>query len=125
MTPKRIPKPWGEEILFAHTGHYAGKVLKVRRGESLSLQYHERKDEALYLFSGKIQVTLGAPGDAAGDAPAARRRLGPGEALHLPPGTRHRIEAIEDAILFEVSTPELDDVVRLEDRYGREGTKEP
>jgi len=125
MTPRRIPKPWGEEILFAHTGRYAGKVLRVRKGESLSLQYHERKDEALYLFSGRIQVTLGAPGDAQGQDPVEHQHLDPGEALHLPPGTRHRIEAIEDAILFEVSTPELDDVVRLEDRYGREGTREP
>jgi mannose-6-phosphate isomerase len=123
--PRRIPKPWGEEILFAHTGRYAGKVLKVRRGESLSLQYHERKDEAMYLFSGRVDVTLGAPGDSAGRTPAERRRLEPGEALHLPAGTRHRIEAVEDAILFEVSTPELDDVVRLEDRYGRQGTSEP
>jgi mannose-6-phosphate isomerase-like protein (cupin superfamily) len=125
MTPRRTPKPWGEEILFAHTGRYAGKVLSVRKGESLSLQYHERKDEALYLFSGRIQVTLGAPGDAQGLNPAERRSIDPGGALHLPPGTRHRIEALEDAILFEVSTPELDDVVRLEDRYGREGTREP
>lgn len=125
MTPRRIPKPWGEEILFAHTDRYAGKVLTVRRGESLSLQYHERKDEALYLFSGRIEVTLGEPGDAAGARGSGRRRLGPGEAIHLPAGTRHRIEALEDATLFEVSTPELDDVVRLEDRYGREGTREP
>jgi len=125
MTPRRIPKPWGEEILFAHTDRYAGKVLTVRRGESLSLQYHERKDEALYLFSGRIEVTLGEPGDTAGAMGTGRRRLGPGEAIHLPAGTRHRIEALEDATLFEVSTPELDDVVRLEDRYGREGTREP
>ncbi|HYV19246.1 MAG TPA: cupin domain-containing protein [Verrucomicrobiae bacterium] len=125
MTPKRIPKPWGEEILFAHTGRYAGKVLKIRRGESLSLQYHERKDEALYLFSGRVSVTLGAPGDAEGTSPVEVRRLEPGDSLHLPAGTRHRLEAAEDAILFEVSTPELDDVVRLEDRYGRAGTSEP
>jgi mannose-6-phosphate isomerase len=125
MTPKRIPKPWGEEILFAHTDRYAGKVLRVRQGESLSLQYHERKDETLYLFSGRIQVTLGAPGDAAGEAPAERRRIEPGTALHLPAGTRHRIEAMEDAVLFEVSTPELDDVVRIEDDFGREGTSAP
>lgn len=124
MTPKRIPKPWGEEILFAHTGRYAGKVLKVRRGESLSLQYHEHKDEAMYVFSGRVDVTLGAPGDAAGTQAAERRRLEPGDALHLPAGTRHRLEAVEDAILFEVSTPELEDVVRLEDDYGRSGTKD-
>ena len=125
MTPRRIAKPWGEEILFAHTDRYAGKVLTVKRGESLSLQYHERKDEALYLFSGQVELTLGAPGDAAGNAGSERRLLQAGDAIHLPPGTRHRMEALEDAILFEVSTPELDDVVRLEDRYGRAGTRDP
>ena len=122
---RRIPKPWGEEILFAHTERYAGKVLTVRAGESLSLQYHERKDEALYLFSGRVEVTLGEPGDAAGRGATEIRTLRPGDALHLPAGTRHRIAALEDAILFEVSTPELDDVVRLEDRYGRSGTRQP
>ena len=116
---RRIPKPWGEEILFAHTERYAGKVLRVRAGEALSLQYHERKDEALYLHEGRVRATLGR--DGADEV----RLLGPGDAIHLAPGTRHRLEALEDAVLFEVSTPELDDVVRLEDRYGRAGTREP
>lgn len=125
MTPRRIPKPWGEEILFAHTDRYAGKLLRVKQGESLSLQYHERKEETMYLYSGLVEVTVGEPGDAAGQAALETRRLAPGDALHLPPGTRHRVQALEDSVLFEVSTPDLDDVVRLEDRYGRAGTREP
>jgi mannose-6-phosphate isomerase-like protein (cupin superfamily) len=110
---RRVGKPWGEEIIFAHTGRYAGKILKVRAGESLSLQYHERKEESLYLYSGRLRAQLGE-----GDQ-REERVLEPGEALHLPPFTRHRLEAITDVVLFEVSTPELEDVVRLEDRYGR------
>jgi mannose-6-phosphate isomerase-like protein (cupin superfamily) len=116
---RRVPKPWGEEIIFAHTTRYAGKVLKVRAGESLSLQYHERKDEALYLYSGRVRLYTEAGGRA------EERVVEAGEALHFPPGTRHRMEALADAVLFEVSTPELDDVVRLEDRYGRAGRSEP
>jgi mannose-6-phosphate isomerase len=109
-----IPKPWGEEILFAHTGRYAGKILRIRAGESLSLQYHERKEESLYLYQGSLRLQL------PGEAPALRdRTLQPGDAVHLPPGTRHRMEALTDCVVFEVSTPELEDVVRLEDRYGR------
>src|SRR5262249_36116100 len=106
----RIPKPWGEEILFARTERYAGKLLRIRAGEALSLQYHERKEETLYLHEGTLRVHL---------PPAGDRTLQPGEAVHLPPGTRHRLEALTDCIVFEVSTPELEDVVRLEDRYGR------
>jgi mannose-6-phosphate isomerase-like protein (cupin superfamily) len=113
---KRIAKPWGEEILFAHTDKYAGKLLLIRAGEALSLQYHVQKDETLYLFAGSLRLRLGQ-----GDR-LEERLMGPGEAVHLPPGTRHRLEAISDCTLFEVSTPELDDVVRLEDRYGRAGT---
>ncbi len=116
---RRVPKPWGEEIIFAHTARYAGKVLKVRAGESLSLQYHERKDEALYLYEGRVRLYTEAAGRS------EERVVEAGEALHFPPGTRHRMEAIADAVLFEVSTPELDDVVRLEDRYGRAGRSEP
>jgi len=110
----RVPKPWGEEILFAHTQKYAGKILRIRAGESLSLQYHERKDECIYLYQGSLRLILP-------DAPEGRREtlLPVGEAVHLPPGTRHRMEALSDCVVFEVSTPELEDVVRLEDRYGR------
>jgi len=110
---RRVDKPWGEEIIFAHTGRYAGKILRIRAGESLSLQYHERKDEALYLYSGRLRAQVGE-GEELED-----RILEAGEALHFPPRTRHRLEAMTDVVLFEVSTPELDDVVRLEDRYGR------
>lgn len=110
---RRVTKPWGEEIIFAHTERYAGKILKIKRGESLSLQYHERKEESLYLYEGVLQLTLEV------DGRRETRTLQAGEALHFPAGTRHRMEATADCILFEVSTPELDDVVRLEDRYGR------
>jgi mannose-6-phosphate isomerase len=119
MTIRKVPKPWGEEIIFAHTTRYAGKVLRVRAGESLSLQYHERKDETLYLYEGRIRLFVEGP------MPGAEREVGPGEAFRFEAGTRHRIAAITDAVLFEVSTPELDDVVRLEDHYGRRGTTEP
>lgn len=110
---RRVPKPWGEEIIFAHTGRYAGKILKVRRGESLSLQYHREKDETIYVYEGRLQVLVET------DGRREEKVLGPGESLHFPPGTRHRMAGLEDCVLFEVSTPELDDVVRLEDRYGR------
>ena len=110
---RRVPKPWGEEIIFAHTGRYAGKILKVKQGESLSLQYHVKKDETIYVYEGRLQVTVEA------DGRREEKILGPGDCLHFPPGTRHRMEGLLDSVLFEVSTPELDDVVRLEDRYGR------
>jgi mannose-6-phosphate isomerase-like protein (cupin superfamily) len=110
---QRISKPWGEEILFAHTSRYAGKILRIRAGESLSLQYHKRKDESLYVHTGTIRLTIEI------DGREDVKTMGPEQAYHLPAGTRHSIEAIDDAVLFEVSTPELDDVVRLRDRYGR------
>ena len=110
---RRVPKPWGEEIIFAHTRRYAGKLLRIRRGASLSLQYHRKKDETLYVHSGVVRVTL---------MPGARRRtrlMRSGQAIHFPPRTRHRLEGVTACTVFEVSTPELSDVVRLEDRYGR------
>ena len=110
---RRVPKPWGEEIIFAHTKRYAGKLLKIRRGELLSLQYHRTKEETIYVHEGRIRLLV----DIAGTR--EERTLGPGESWHIPPGTTHRMEALDDVTLFEVSTPELDDVVRLEDRYGR------
>ncbi len=110
---RRVPKPWGEEIIFAHTDRYAGKVLKVRKGESLSFQYHVRKDETIYLHEGSLRLLLEI------DGRMEERILAPGAAERLPPGTRHRMEALTDCTLFEVSTPELDDVIRLQDRYGR------
>ena len=110
---RRVAKPWGEEVIFAHTERYAGKLLIIRKGESLSLQYHVKKDETVYVYSGILKVGLEATG---GDEEMI---LQPGEARRFAPGTRHRLEALEDCVIFEVSTPELDDVVRLRDRYGR------
>ncbi len=111
---RKVDKPWGHELILAHTDRYAGKILSVEPGEALSLQYHEAKDETLYLLSGDCELVV-----EEGEGLVARR-LAPGEAYHLPPGTRHRLIAGERGCdLIEVSTPELDDVVRLEDRYGR------
>jgi mannose-6-phosphate isomerase-like protein (cupin superfamily) len=110
---RRVPKPWGEEIIFAHTSRYAGKILRIRKGESLSLQYHVTKEESLYVQEGSLRLTIHEGGRD------QEMVLGPGDDHHIPAGTRHRMEAISDCILFEVSTPELDDVVRLADRYGR------
>src|SRR5438132_5450111 len=110
----RVDKPWGYEIRWAITDRYLGKILHVNRGEALSLQYHERKDEYQYVMHGSVDIELG---DAGGEL--TRRRMSAGDTLHITPGTRHRLTAIEDTDIFEVSTPEIDDVVRLEDRYGR------
>jgi mannose-6-phosphate isomerase len=110
---RTVPKPWGEEIIFAHTDRYAGKILKVRKGESLSLQYHVKKDESIYLYEGSLKLLLEVAGVAEDVI------LKPGEARHLPPGTRHQMIALEDCTIFEASTPELEDVIRLKDRYGR------
>lgn len=107
--PKIVDKPWGREIWYAHTDRYAGKVLEVTRGHLLSLQKHRVKHETLYLQSGLMRFTLD---DEVFD-------WSPGIAIEIPPGTVHRMEALEDSVILEVSTPELDDVVRLEDRYGR------
>lgn len=108
-----VPKPWGYELIFARTDRYVGKILHITRGESLSLQYHEVKDETLFVVEGELKLTIEHEGD--------RRELSlrKGEAFHIPPGLIHRMEAIVDTDVAEVSTTELDDVVRLEDRYGR------
>jgi mannose-6-phosphate isomerase len=116
--PRRTDKPWGYELLWALTDRYCGKVLFVRAGESLSLQFHRQKDEAWYFLAGRAEVEVGAVGDAV----LSREIVGPGAAFHLVPGTVHRVRALEDTTILEVSTPHLDDVVRLEDAYGREGT---
>jgi len=119
--PKVVPKPWGEELLFSCTDRYAGKIIIIKKGHRLSLQYHERKHEAHYLDSGRIKYTLGSS-----DRPGDYREViaEPGTVVVLPPGTVHRMEALEDVRLFEVSTPELEDVVRLDDDYGRAGTND-
>jgi mannose-6-phosphate isomerase len=107
--PKIVDKPWGREIWYAHEAKYAGKVLEVTAGHALSLQKHERKEETLYLQSGLIRFHLNG----------SDFQLEVGECLTIRPGDVHRMEAIEDSVFLEVSTPELDDVIRLEDRYGR------
>ncbi len=110
----RVDKPWGYELRWATTDRYLGKVLHVNRGEALSLQYHVRKDESILVASGSIDLEL----------EDRVYRLGPGDTAHIPPGARHRMTAIEDCDIFEVSTPDIEDVVRLDDRYGREGTSD-
>jgi len=110
----KVDKPWGYELRWAITDRYAGKVLHVNKGEALSLQYHERKDECQYVIRGAVDVELGGEGGE-----LTTRRMKAGDTLHITPGTRHRITAVEDTDIVEISTPELDDVVRLEDRYGR------
>lgn len=111
---ERVDKPWGHELVWALTDSYAGKTLFVRAGESLSLQYHRTKEETLHLLSGRVRLEVG---------PSEKElrvvELSVGESIHLPPGTVHRLEALDDVRILEVSTPHLEDVVRLEDRYGR------
>lgn len=118
-----VPKPWGEERWLAHTGHYAGKLLLIKKGHRLSLQYHERKHEAQYVDSGRIRYTLGSSGDKPEDLREVIVEAG--SVVTLPPGAVHRMEALEDSRVFEVSTPELDDLVRLDDDYGRTGSDAP
>ncbi len=118
--PRHVEKPWGHELWYAHTGEYAGKILFVRAGHRLSLQYHREKDETSYLQSGQLLLLQGSGPDA-----LSERVLEPGEAWRNEPGTVHTIEAITDATVLEVSTPQLDDVVRLQDRYGRAAPDAP
>ena len=110
---KIVDKPWGYEIIWAHTDRYVGKVLHINKGESLSYQYHRVKDETIRLLSGVLEMDIELNGKK------DKLRLVPGEGLHIVPGMKHRMIAVEDCDVLEVSTPELDDVVRLEDRYGR------
>ncbi len=111
---ERVEKPWGYELIWAKTAKYAAKILHLDKDKRLSYQYHRQKDEALYVASGKILVELEGEGEG-----KTVTHLNAGESLHIPALTRHRIMAVEDSDLFEVSTPELDDVVRLQDDYGR------
>ena len=111
--PKVVEKPWGREIWYAHTGQYAGKVLHVNAGHRLSLQKHDIKEETLYLLSGKVTLTYGT------EEGTETYTWECGQFVHIPPETVHRFEAVEDSVLLEVSTPFLDDVVRLEDDYKR------
>ncbi len=111
---RKIEKPWGYEVIWATTELYCGKLLFVRAGEELSLQFHREKDETIYVHEGRLEFEIG---DEAGAV--ASEVVTPGTAFRLRPGTLHRLRALEDSLLFEVSTSQLDDVVRLEDRYGR------
>jgi mannose-6-phosphate isomerase len=120
FSPRKVEKPWGWELIWAETEAYVGKLLFVRAGESLSLQYHEVKDESWLVREGRARLELGVIGGELDVLEA-----GPGDAFRYPPGTIHRVTALEDTLILEVSTPHLDDVVRVEDRYGREGTKTP
>ncbi len=112
--PRRVEKPWGHELIWAHTERYVGKVLHIKAGHALSLQYHQRKDETLHLLRGEMQFFGGPVGGELKEI-----TLREGDSYHVTPGTVHRMQAITDVDMLEASTPELDDVIRLEDRYGR------
>jgi mannose-6-phosphate isomerase len=114
FTPVRVEKPWGHELLWASTDRYAGKILHIRAGQLLSLQYHEHKHESIYVLGGRMVFRYRDAGGA-----LAERVMGPGEAQEVPTGLVHQFEALEDTDVLEASTPHLDDVVRLQDRYGR------
>ena len=118
--PERVEKPWGHELIWALAEDYCGKILFVRAGHALSLQFHRVKDESWYVLEGRAELELGAPGQQALDQEVIRA----GAAFRFRPGTVHRVRALEDTRILEVSTPHLDDVVRLEDSYGREGTSQ-
>lgn len=116
-----VPKPWGHEEIFALVeGRFCGKTLHVRAGHSLSLQYHVVKEEVIAVQRGTARVEIGTD-----PAALTELRLGPGDSVHLAPGVLHRVTAVDDLVLLEASTTELDDVVRLDDRYGREGSAAP
>jgi mannose-6-phosphate isomerase-like protein (cupin superfamily) len=117
--PRRIEKPWGYEIWWAATDQYVGKILHVNKGHRLSLQYHEKKDESCYVLAGRLILVQGASEDS-----LTERTIGVGDVWRNKPATIHTIEALEDADVLEASTPYLDDVVRLRDDYGREGTSQ-
>jgi mannose-6-phosphate isomerase len=120
-TVRRTDKPWGHEALFALVpGRFCGKAIHVTQGHALSLQYHERKEETISVFSGRLRVEVGEH-----ESSLEEFDLEPGESIHLRPGVRHRVTALVDTVMLEASTTELDDVVRLEDRYGRAGTSAP
>lgn len=109
-------KPWGKETWFAHTDKYAGKILHIKKGHRYSLQYHEKKEETQYVYSGKVKLIYGT------DVQSLQEKiLNSGDKIDVAPYTIHRLEALEDSEIFEVSTPELDDVVKLDDDYGRTG----
>jgi mannose-6-phosphate isomerase len=119
--PQRVEKPWGHELIWALSEEYAGKLLSVKAGHKLSLQFHRQKDESWYLLEGRAEVEFAGPGEGV----TISEVIVPGAAFRIRPGTVHRIRALEDSVMLEVSTPHLDDVVRLEDQYGRTDTEQP
>ena len=121
VTPRRVDKPWGHELIWAHTDRYVGKILHVKAGHALSVQYHERKDETVHLLTGEMKYWVQLPGESE----LRDQHLRAGDSFRITPGTVHYMEAVTDCDVLEASTPELDDVVRLKDRYGREGTSAP
>jgi mannose-6-phosphate isomerase-like protein (cupin superfamily) len=120
VSPRKVEKPWGWELVWAEAEDYVGKLLFVRAGESLSLQYHELKDESWLVQEGRARLELG---DVGGELEVFE--IAPGDAYRFRPRTVHRVTAIEDLLVIEVSTADLTDVVRLADEYGREGTSAP
>lgn len=118
---RHVPKPWGHETIWAHTDRYVGKILHIKAGQALSVQYHERKDETVYLLNGEMKYWVQLPGDDT----LRDQALSTGQSFRITPGTIHYMEAVTDCDVLEASTPELDDVVRIKDRYGREGTSAP
>ena len=118
---RHVPKPWGHETIWAHTDRYVGKILHITAGQALSVQYHERKDETVYLLQGEMNYWVQLPGETE----LQDQRLTAGQSFRITPGTIHYMEAITDCDVLEASTPEIDDIVRLKDRYGREGTSAP
>ena len=121
VEPRKVEKPWGWELIWAETDRYVGKLLFVAAGHSLSLQFHRVKDESWYVERGRAELELGEQGNAV----LKKEVVLTGACFHFTPGTVHRVTALEDTLIVEVSTPHLDDVVRLEDAYGRAGTSEP
>jgi mannose-6-phosphate isomerase-like protein (cupin superfamily) len=116
----KVPKPWGHETIWARSDRYVGKILHINAGQELSVQYHERKDETIHLLSGEIVYRVQGTDEALDDV-----QLKVGESFRITPGTIHQMVALTDCDVLEVSTPELDDVVRLSDKYGRTGTSAP
>jgi mannose-6-phosphate isomerase-like protein (cupin superfamily) len=118
---RRVDKPWGHEEVFALVdGKFCGKAIHITEGHALSLQYHEEKEETISVQSGRLHVEVGLHESALEEFD-----LEPGESIHLRPGVRHRVTALVDTVMLEASTTQLEDVVRLEDRYGRQGTSAP
>jgi mannose-6-phosphate isomerase len=117
IEPTKVDKPWGYEIIWALTDDYCGKILFVKAGESISLQFHRKKDESWFIQSGRARLDMAHPGEKLPQSEV----VGSGTAFRIRPGTVHRVTAVEDTTIVEVSTPYLEDIVRLDDQYGRSG----